>query len=570
MVLISLQDKMHYRFDTQLTIGRNPDNTVQINDSKVSRYHAVIEWARSKPVIRDLNSKNGTYVGQQKISKKSLKPGDLIRIGTKKFRLEIQKEQAFDTVVGHQHVSFQDEAEGLRIETSLAKSVYRSFFASPGKTATKDQLRAAQGRLAAVSEANQIISSERDLNKLFETIIDQIFSLTPAHNGVILLNNDATGKLQTEYAKCGSSTNQLIVSTTIINRVFDRGEAVLTYDAADDTRFKDGFSIISQNISSAMCVPLRYQKETLGVIYVDTHGTTNAFEQGDLELLVALSGSASIAVKNAQYVNDLQQAYHDTLVVTANAIEMRDHYTVGHTWRVTNYAVEIAKEMGWNKERLALCEKGGVLHDVGKIAVHDAILGKVSHLTDEEFSIMKIHPERGAGMMRDVSFLKSLIPYCLYHHERWDGKGYPHGLKGRKIPIEGRIIAVADTFDAMTSSRPYRKVMDRNIAIEEIKKCAGTQFDPSCVDAFLKCYRDGRIDRILQDYYANDSTSLSCPFCSTYVKPPQDAVVGSIIKCDVCRRHLQLQKKNESYFGKLVPESEAATRKKTVKKSVES
>jgi putative nucleotidyltransferase with HDIG domain len=199
----------------------------------------------------------------------------------------------------------------------------------------------------------------------------------------------------------------------------------------------------------------------LGVVYVDTRGTTHAFTQSDLELLVALAGPAAIAIKNAQYVAMLERAYHDTLIVLANAIELRDHYTVGHTWRVTNFAKEIARVLGWDEERIQQTEMGGVLHDVGKIAVDNAILSKPGRLTDEEYEKMKVHPERGARMMEDVGFLKPVIPYCLYHHERYDGKGYPFGLSGESIPLEGRLIAVADTFDAMTSHRPYRRVTGR-------------------------------------------------------------------------------------------------------------
>ncbi|NJL73482.1 MAG: HD domain-containing protein [Candidatus Competibacteraceae bacterium] len=254
---------------------------------------------------------------------------------------------------------------------------------------------------------------------------------------------------------------------------------MLTYDAADDDRFESGASIISQNISSAMCVPLNYQAERLGVIYVDTRGTTNAFVNTDLELLVALAAPSAIAIKNAQYVNMLERSYQDTLTALANAVELRDHYTVGHTWRVTNFALEMARELGWNEDKLREVQMGGVLHDVGKIAIPDAILGKTSKLTDEEYAVIKIHPEKGAQLLQDIERLHPLIPYCLYHHERYDGRGYPYGLGGDDIPLEGRLLAVADTFDALTSSRPYRKGLDPDVAIAEVERCKGSQFDPS-------------------------------------------------------------------------------------------
>jgi HD-GYP domain-containing protein (c-di-GMP phosphodiesterase class II) len=352
------------------------------------------------------------------------------------------------------------------------------------------------------------------------------------------------------------SADHLTISSTIVHRALENAEAVLTRDAADDSRFSARGSIIAQNIASAMCAPLCHHGETLGVVYVDTRGTTNAFSEEDRELLVALTGPAAIAIRNAQYLRKLEQAYQDTLVMTANAIEARDHYTVGHTWRVTHFATEIARALGWSDERIRECEMGGVLHDVGKIAIDDAILRKPSQLTDEEYAKMKVHPERGARMMRDVESLVALIPYALYHHERYDGKGYPFQLAGDDIPIEGRIVAVADTFDAMTSNRPYRKGLDAEVALKEIVDKAGSQFDPAVVEAFRTCYQEGRIERIQQEYYKGDR-SVICPFCSTHIRIPEDAAAGTEFQCGVCHRRNRLQIRNEAYFAELIPEAES-------------
>ncbi|HDP35394.1 MAG TPA: HD-GYP domain-containing protein, partial [Candidatus Hydrogenedentes bacterium] len=295
----------------------------------------------------------------------------------------------------------------------------------------------------------------------------------------------------------------------------------------------------------------------LGVIYVDTRGTANAFNDSDLEMLVALAAPAATAIKNAQYVKMVEQAYEDTLIALASAIELRDHYTVGHTWRVTNFAVEIARELGWDDKKLNEVQMGGVLHDVGKIAVDNAILGKPGNLTEEEFAQMKVHPGRGADLLRDIKFLHPLVPYCLCHHERWDGTGYPAGLKGEDIPIEGRVISVADAFDAMTSTRPYRKGMEPEIALERLREGKGKQFDPDLVDVLERCYEQGRIDRILQDYYKNEARSIACPFCSTFIRFDDTVADGSEIQCSVCRRDVRIVKKEETYFGVLAPKTEA-------------
>ncbi len=553
-----------------LTIGRSPENGLQLNDLQVSRKHAVIQQTPAGTIVRDLGSGNGTYIGDRRVLEYRLTDGDVIRIGPVDMKFEIRVGDAMTTprpvqspqpAVGsdpRQSVRFHAEESASKIEANKADNVYRTFFKAPQDAVNAEQLRDAQNRLAAVYEANQIISSERDLRKLFERVTDQIFSLVPAHNGVILLKDERTGELVTEYVKRGDTQSEVAMSSSIVSRAFENGEAVITYNAASDARFETGASIIAQNITSAMCTPLKHQDDVLGIIYVDTRGTQNAFAQSDLELLVAVSGPAATSIRNAQYLAKIQKAYQDTLIALANAIELRDHYTVGHTWRVTNFALEIARTLEWSEEKLHECEMGGVLHDVGKISIDDAVLRKPGGLTDEEFAKMRVHPERGARMMQDIEFLVPLIPYALYHHERYDGKGYPFGLKGEEIPIEGRLLAVADTLDAMTSNRPYRKGLDPEFAISEIEKGKGSQFDPVIVDALIKCYREGKIDRILQDYYKKDEKSIACPFCSTYIRLPENAAIDFEFQCGVCHRQIRLQHQNEAYFGELVSRNDSS------------
>ncbi|MBI2424762.1 MAG: HD domain-containing protein [Candidatus Hydrogenedentes bacterium] len=556
VVLTGDQSGRTINLDASVTIGRNPDNGLHLDDLQISRKHAVIEKVARGYMLRDLGSGNGTFIGDRRILEYKLSNGDVIRLGTQQLRFEADEDETDSKDAGSQGgVRFEQAPEG-RFEAASAANVYETFFQAPKANEKDEVLVATQKRLKAVYLANQIIASETNLGKLFERVIEQVFTLVPAHNGVILLKDQKTGELSTEYVRSGKDNAEVKISSTIVNRAFLQGEAVITFDASDDSRFEAGASIISQNISSAMCVPLQHQQETLGVMYVDTRGTTNAFVSSDLELVVALAGPAAIAIKNAQYVLKIQQAYEDTLIVLANAIELRDHYTVGHTWRVTNFSLEIAKELGWGAEKLNEVRMGGVLHDVGKIAVDDSILRKPARLTEEEFDKMKVHPERGAQLLQDVDFLKPLIPYCLYHHERFDGRGYPTGLGGEEIPIEGRVVAVADAFDAMTSNRPYRKGLDPEIAISEIEKGKSTQFDPFCAEALIKCYREGKIDRILQDYHKTDEKSIACPFCSTFLRIPDEAVVDDVFDCHVCHRTIRLAEQNEAYFGELVPESE--------------
>ncbi len=547
----------------QVTVGRNPENTIQLDDLQVSRKHACIEHSGSGVVLRDLGSGNGTYIENRRILEYRLSPGTVIRFGT--------QEIVFEAEGGDEEEEEPASLSGIRFEadalenyrTTNAEEMFQTLFQSSGGVATDTELKETQRRLQAIYKANEIITSERDLNKLFVQVMEQIFSLIPAHNGMILLK-DESNKWVEEHMKSRIPGTEFTVSSTIVNRAFDQKEAVITANAMNDSALDAGASIITGNIASAMCVPMLYQGSPLGVIYVDTRGTANAFVQGDLELLMALAGPSAISIRNAQYVRELKQAYddldrayNDTLIVLANAIELRDHYTVGHTWRVTNFALAIAKQIGWSGKKLEEVEMGSVLHDVGKIGVDNAILSKPGKLTDEEYEKLKVHPQRGQDLLKDVKVLHPLIPYCLYHHERYDGGGYPFGLKGEDIPMEGRIVAVADTFDAMTSNRPYRKGLPPEVGIEELEKGKGTQFDPVCAQALIDCYKDGLIDQILQNYFQTDEKSIACPFCSTFIRIAESAEVGTVFDCHVCRRTIRLIEQNGVYFGELVSEADA-------------
>ncbi|HEO72442.1 MAG TPA: HD domain-containing protein [Candidatus Hydrogenedentes bacterium] len=170
-----------------------------------------------------------------------------------------------------------------------------------------------------------------------------------------------------------------------------------------------------------------------------------------------------------------------------------------------------------------------------------------------------MHPERGANLVADIVFLKPVAPYCLYHHERYDGKGYPYGKRGEDIPIEGRLMAVADAFDAMTSHRPNRRGLDPEVAIRAIEQGKGTQFDPACADALVACYREGKIAQILQSY-DTDERSIACPFCSTFIRIPENVRVNDVVSCQVCWHRVRLRERNAAYFGELVGEREQEVR----------
>ncbi|MBN1149099.1 MAG: response regulator [Anaerolineales bacterium] len=184
----------------------------------------------------------------------------------------------------------------------------------------------------------------------------------------------------------------------------------------------------------------------------------------------------------------LQQAYEASLIMLANAIELRDEYTRGHVERVKRYTVLIAKQMGWTETQLAPLEFGAILHDIGKIYIHEAILSKAGPLNDSEWKEMKRHSAIGAELLSSIPYLETAIPVIRSHHERWDGQGYPDGLAGEQIPKGARIVSVADAFDAMTTARVYQDACLPEQALQEIQAGSDSRYDPEIVEAFLSVW----------------------------------------------------------------------------------
>ncbi len=212
------------------------------------------------------------------------------------------------------------------------------------------------------------------------------------------------------------------------------------------------------------------------------------------ELVTAVR--ARLARSRQLHMAQLQQSYETSLSVLANAIEIRDHYTRGHVERVMAYSLALAEHIGWQGKLLEQLRFGAILHDIGKIHIREAILSKIKPLTRDDWVEIQKHPITGTEMIRDIPYLVAAIPVIRHHHERWDGQGYPDGLAAEEIPLAARIVAVADSFDAMTTSRPYRSAKTLEDAYEEILRNIGSQYDPVVVEAFKKAWVEKFIQAI--------------------------------------------------------------------------
>ena len=427
------------------------------------------------------------------------------------------------------------------------------------------QLAHLRKRYRMLHRANLLISGEDRPAAVYSGILELLFEVVPADRGVILAKDPASNRLVVMASRTreeGQAIKEVEMSTSILKQAREQRAAVLTHDALADKEFDAKKSIAEQRIRSAICAPLTHKEGgALGFIYLDTLETLKPFDQEMLDLVSAVAGPAGVAVKNAIYTErlrgkqeELQRSHLATLSVITSALEARDRYTVGHAQRVSSLGMVIADQLGWNAERRRQLEVGGMLHDVGKVGIRDAILGKPGFLDKDEQRVMRLHPDIGARILRDVPALQPIIPYVLCHHERWDGSGYPQGLAGEAIPEEGRLLAVADAFDAMTSKRVYRKPMKPENALKEIEKCSESQFDPVMVEAFVGAFESEAVERVMWKNRDLESRQVLCPICSTYLGFKDEVAAGESLDCPICDRRFRMTDMYQAVLDTIKPE----------------
>ncbi len=236
-------------------------------------------------------------------------------------------------------------------------------------------------------------------------------------------------------------------------------------------------------IVSLVSVPLRMKTRILGWICAASFTKQKRFNEGHRKLLSIVGSRAAAAIENARLYEDLRATFQQTIQGLARAIDKMDRYTAGHSERVATYATYLAIRLGLPPEVVEVVRQSALMHDIGKLGCV-MNLNKPGKLSQEEYEIFKKHPGYGRDILEPIKFLHPLIPGVHLHHERWDGRGYPLGLKGNGVPLIARIIAVADTYDAMTSDRAYRRALPHEVAVGEIERCSGTQFDPEVAHSF--------------------------------------------------------------------------------------
>jgi putative nucleotidyltransferase with HDIG domain len=351
-------------------------------------------------------------------------------------------------------------------------------------------------RLQALHNIDLWITSNFDLDLTLDLFLKQVTSQLSVDAATILLYDTAIQMLSTA-ASWGFNTPDLTHTPISLGEgyagkaILNRKMVVLDELQEREAEFSRSRDFSNENFEVYYAVPLIARGEIKGVLEI-FHRAPLEPDGEWVDYLQTLATQAAIAIDNATLYeklqrshNELLSAYDETLKGWAKAIDLRDHETAGHTQRVMVLTLRLATAMSVPHDELANIRRGALLHDIGKMGTPDHILNKPGPLTDEEWETIREHPAQAHKILSEISFLEPVldIPYC--HHEKWDGTGYPQGLKGEQIPLAARIFAVVDVWDALISDRPYRKAWPRKKALDHIEEQAGKHFDPQVVEMFL-------------------------------------------------------------------------------------
>lgn len=458
----------------ETVLGRDAACEVVLVHPSISRRHAVICLREGAYTVEDLST-NGLFVNGEQVALHRLANGDSLVLGA-------------DT----EH-PIRFSSEDSRLEMTMTQFQYDFTTGALGDIKN----------LRKLIEVNKAITTSLEMEEVFELLLEGILEIASGARAMILLRRD-DGEMETVYEKNLEQTGSLIagkgISGSVVARVVESGAPVLINDVADNPDFEAQASIQALDLRSIVAIPLNYSQAymrtadapsaLMGVVYVDSRSARRRFKQDDLDLMLAFSTQGAISLENAKLHRDLQESYLELIMSLAEAVEIKDRYTRGHSDLVSRYGVAIAERLGLTDNEIEVVKRGGMLHDVGKIGIDEAILNKDGSLTDEEFDEIKRHPLYGADILKPIAFLRGERQIVLQHHEKMDGSGYPHGITGDEISIGARIIAVCDVYEGVTSNRPYRKPMKPPKVVKLLEEEAGEKLDAEIVAAFLEMYEE--------------------------------------------------------------------------------
>lgn len=357
------------------------------------------------------------------------------------------------------------------------------------------KLHSKLGEVSNLYKISEELGSIDDNDQLFKRMVKLAGELTGAQKiSLMLLDKDSNRLILREAIGLNEEIIKTIaipVGQGIAGKVLLEKKPVW-FKASDGNDYGTHNNNFTQYRSkSYISMPLIIGDEGIGVLNLTDKLSGGEFVREDLTLIATLAEKAAIKMENNALYEGIYSNLVDTLKALVSTIEAKDHYTKEHSQRVTYYAIAVARKLECSEEQIEELQFAGIIHDIGKIGISDRILQKTGRLTSEEYTIIKRHPGIGDSIVKPLGLIQSERDIIRHHHERFDGKGYPDGLGGSEIPRLARILAVADSFDAMTSKRPYREGLSVSDALRELRANSGTQFDPETVITMISCIEDG-------------------------------------------------------------------------------
>ena len=534
-------------FEGYLSMGRGPDNQLRLKSALASRNHAEIVWQEDGYWIHDLSSAQGTRVDDEAVTRQRLESGQIIKVPGMRLEFRLAAPALHGPVPNPlSKIAYTDEApEKVSVGPLPPEKDETPAYYAGLSTEERAHMEHLRRRYRAIYLCNRLLSSDDPPAIVYSRILELIFEVVPADRGIIL----GTGAGGTDHVVLAhrarrpeDGEQRVEVSRTILQRARSTGVAVLTHDAQDDAAFDATRSVYEQQIRSAICAPmLEKGNEVVGFIYLYTQNLPRPFNREMLDLVIAVAGPAAIAIRNARYIEqlrgqkaELQRSQLAALNAVGEVVEANDSSAVGHAWRVSQVCLAVADMLGWSAEQQERLRVGALLHDVGKAGLKDGNPADEKQLSGQALRRFRQHPDIGARILKKVSSLTSAIPGVVSHHERWDGSGYPRGLSGEAIPVEGRLLAVADYFEKMTRKKPQHEQLGTEEAIQEICKGSGTLFDPEMVQGLEEVFRAGTLGRILDEADELNASHVICPSCLTSLGDRQELGGGDSLECPVC------------------------------------
>jgi putative nucleotidyltransferase with HDIG domain len=383
----------------------------------------------------------------------------------------------------------------------------------------EDTLHRRDRKLSSLMDLGTRFTSSKDVDRLMEQTLRVALNDTGATAGYIMLMDEDTQELVTEVAYSMGENypfpDRRHVGEGVEGYVAQTGQPLLLSRQGNNrqTEGADLLTSLKYEGEAALCVPLVESGpkgngsagggRMIGTFSLFNHQPGGRFLSDDMDLVRTIAGLTTMALVNAQLYQSQRESFVNSLQVLARTLDAKDPYTQGHSYRVSELCVMIAKKLGIAPEMIEELHNGALLHDIGKIGVPDEILRKPGRLTDDEFEKMKQHPVIGFEICQPLGMGEGILMLIRNHHEKLDGTGYPDGLKLGELPLLLRIICVADAFDAMSSSRPYRKSMATEVRNEQLNRFAGTQFDPIIVETLKSLLRNGELDELYKEQWAD-------------------------------------------------------------------